>query len=436
MARLLVIAYYFPPLNTVGSLRPHAWAKFWTRAGHEVSVVTAAKSPRDGSLDLRLDPGVARACHIVEVPYRSVRSLRREIPPGKVGDRVLRPPTAGSRARSALRRGLRIVGIDPLSPHAWVGGAVAAARSLYQQRPFDAVVSTFGPSACHRIASRLRKELPVFWAADYRDLWSENHRYAAAWPFSRIERAIESAVVGRADLITTVTAPWRALLERRFGKPALTVVNGFDREDLLGLEPAPFFPGDGKLRLVYTGTYFQEHQSPEPLFEALASLRSRDQAAGGRFEVLFFGSRGRDLKELVDKYGLAGQVRDMGFLMRQDALRVQRDADLLIYLDWLDVQNPGVVAAKVFEYAFAGVPILCLGPGPDTSAARFIAESGTGVAVGMSVDAVSVILERLCRGEPPPYTPRQDVLLGVTREHLSNSLLAEILRRLPPARST
>lgn len=434
MARLLIVAYYFPPLNTIASLRPASWAKYWARAGHEIGVLTAQKSARDGSLDLALDPAAARAARIVEVPYLSVRSLGGGRPAGRADARTPGAVPAGGRVRGLVKALSRFTGINPLSPHAWVWNGVAAAQELYREWPYDAVVSTFGPPACHIIATLLKRRLPVFWAADYRDLWNDSSLLTGAWPFSRIERGIEDHVVGRADLITTVSDPWRLILARRFGDRVVTIENGFDREDLLGLDPKPFFPEDGKIRLVYTGTFYPERQSPEPLFRALALLRSRGLPVDERVEALFYGVKAGALEKLAVKHGVQRSVQARGYVDRRSVLRIQRDADLLIFLDWLDDGFPGMMTGKLYEYLYAGVPVLCVGGGGNTDAARFIGESGMGFVPGASVETIADTLAMLLRGEPISCAARPETLARCTRERFAGLLLDEITKRLPERR--
>ena len=45
--KILIITHYFPPLNSIASLRPYSWAKYWTKVGHDVTVLTTKKFPSD-----------------------------------------------------------------------------------------------------------------------------------------------------------------------------------------------------------------------------------------------------------------------------------------------------------------------------------------------------------------------------------------------------
>ncbi|MFM8917928.1 MAG: hypothetical protein ACKOGP_09325, partial [Bacteroidota bacterium] len=41
--RILIISTFFPPQNSIASHRPYSWAKYWSKAGHEVVVLTTPK---------------------------------------------------------------------------------------------------------------------------------------------------------------------------------------------------------------------------------------------------------------------------------------------------------------------------------------------------------------------------------------------------------
>ena len=52
--RILIISYYFAPQNVIGAVRPTKLAKYLTRMGHEVTVISG------GGLDGKTDPTLER----------------------------------------------------------------------------------------------------------------------------------------------------------------------------------------------------------------------------------------------------------------------------------------------------------------------------------------------------------------------------------------
>ena len=52
--QILIVTHYFPPENTIASLRPYSWAKYWTRSGHQVTVLTTQEPIAEQNLSLPL----------------------------------------------------------------------------------------------------------------------------------------------------------------------------------------------------------------------------------------------------------------------------------------------------------------------------------------------------------------------------------------------
>ena len=45
--KILIISAFFPPQNSIGGQRPYSFAKYWSRMGHSVDVLTTAKDEID-----------------------------------------------------------------------------------------------------------------------------------------------------------------------------------------------------------------------------------------------------------------------------------------------------------------------------------------------------------------------------------------------------
>ena len=48
--KIVFIAHYFPPLNSSGARRINAFAKYLSKQGHKIIVITTRKTLRDGLL--------------------------------------------------------------------------------------------------------------------------------------------------------------------------------------------------------------------------------------------------------------------------------------------------------------------------------------------------------------------------------------------------
>jgi glycosyltransferase involved in cell wall biosynthesis len=433
--KILIISCYFPPLNVIGGMRVYFWAKYWSKMGHEICVVTIKNDLVDSPLNLPIDADVQSSVRIekVPLPHRvfDIYSKKQNRSSNKTTtDKPKKPPTIFGKLIKKIKRAVnKYSGIDIYSPHLWAIPAVKRSLEIYEQWPFDIIVSTFGPPATHLTASMLKRKLNVFWVADYRDLWYGNYYYSGKWPFSFIEKCIESFVVKKADFFTTVSSLFSEQLIARFGNRVATFENGFDTESLEKIPAERAFPDDGKVRLVYIGQLYREKQSPERLFEAIGILKNRGISVEQRIEILFYGHPDAFVTDMITKYNLDAVVKVPGFIPREKTLQVQRDADMLIFIDWQNLKDMGMIPGKFFEYMHSGTPILNISSAPNSVPSKLIETTGVGITVANAPEPLADIMEEVIQGKKVPYNPAKDVLARYTRKYLSEKMLEEIIEQ-------
>ena len=428
--KILIVSFSFPPLNSSGAMRPYSWAKYWSKLGHDICVLTGKKESFLHPLNLSIDPQQMQFFRIEEVSFwpftKSKSNKKRHYIPGN----LYTPPPVVMKVKEVYSILQKFIGSTLDYHHLWILPAIRRALSIYREWPFTIIVSSYGPPACHIIGGILKRKLGIFWVADYRDLWYGNHLYSLKWPFSHVEKNIEHFFVKEADLITTVSNPLKEKLIERFGNNVITIENGFDVEELNKIGKQNVFPQDGKVRLIYTGTIYPEKRDPSPLFEAVKFLKKQGLSIEEKLEIIFYGVNLGNLHALIKKYDLHNIVKTPGFVDRETVLQIQRSADALIFLEWEDPSIDGILTGKLFEYMYSGSPILGIGVSTRTAAGKLIEEAGIGLAVGKSIEKIAYILEKLINGEKLNYSPSQEVLNRYTRERLAKRMLEEILKHL------
>jgi len=131
------------------------------------------------------------------------------------------------------------------------------------------------------------------------------------------------------------------------------------------------------ITIVYTGTIYQGKQDTTKLFVALRELI--DEGLGeSDIRVEFYGDELVWLRGEIEQYGLLNTVSQCGRVSHEEALQIQREADILLLLKWEDLQEDGVYTRKVFEYLGARRPILATG-GHDDVVTELLLETGAGV---------------------------------------------------------
>jgi glycosyltransferase involved in cell wall biosynthesis len=368
---LLLVAHLAPPATMSAARRVAGLTRHLSRLGHRVTVLTSIVSgsgPVDGAWrtirvrDLMVSRLNWRAGSFaalqgeVQSDYAAPSALATHIPPD-----------------------LQLVGWLPF----------ALPRALRLVGSVDCVITTAPPHSGHLVGLALRQR-GVPWVADFRDGWNFG---PARPPFSpaaaAADRALERAVVRRADTVVAVTRPIADDLAARFGVPTTTVTNGFDPDERP--DEAWTVPLDARRHsLVHTGTLAYGGRSAQPLLAAVRSLATREAA---RLEIVFAGPTSAEERAALADPALP--VRSVGSLPRGRALALQRAADSLLVITGDD--QPSVSTGKLYEYLAAHRPILVLGDGSE--AARIVRETGAGLVSPAAdpariADALRELVER------------------------------------------
>lgn len=265
---------------------------------------------------------------------------------------------------------------------------------------WDAVVTTGGPYSVHIVGYSLkRRGITDRWGLDWRDLWTDNHIYPGLPVVRWLERYVERIFHQKADVITTVSEPLASVLRAKVGDKVEVIYNGFDPEDYENLPRERIFPQDGVFRIVYTGTIYPGKQDPKPLFAAIRMLAAEGRVNPDELQVVLAG-RNADVTATARREGVADYVKYAGFVPRQNALRMQRDADALLFIEFNAPGVKGILTGKLFEYLFAGPPVIAVGICENSIAGQVIEETGRGFTYGEDAEALANGLEHiLCSGD-------------------------------------
>lgn len=423
--RILIVAHDFPPLNSSASRRPYSWARTWTDMGHDVHVLTTAKYAHDQLTDVSQDMS---GFTVHAVPY-----LPWVQPMGSMKSATSRATDRGRFGHSTiydivrhLTRRLRL-GLGMFTEKTTLAyfSMVRAGKKLLRENDFDLIVSTSGPDMCPMVGAALARWADVKWLSDYRDLWFDEfavNRYACTtWFVNRLQ----SALIRRADMVSTVSVGLAEYLERIAPGRVLVCYNGYLGEAAGRTHPAR---NASELRVVYTGTCYPEKRDPARFFAGLVILARRSPLLAARIKVEFYGPTEAWVLAQVHRQNLGSQVTFQGSVSYAESLAAQGAADLLLFIDWMDDRADGVLTGKLFEYLASGRAILCIGSRENTEAARMIGECNAGqVAVGAEhvADSLASILLR-----PSSVIPNAARIHSFSRYAQADQLLATVAARL------
>jgi glycosyltransferase involved in cell wall biosynthesis len=401
---ILLVAQFAPPAGFSASRRIAGITKYLARLGHRVTVLTSLASGR-GEIE-----GAARGVRTRDLLASGMNWRRGHFESIRGGDEAyIEEP---SRLASVVVPDLPLV--------SWLPFVVPRALELARRERFDCVLTSSPPESVHLVGMALRRR-GVPWIADLRDGWTFEGTHPD-WPLAwqrRLDTALEAAVARRADLVTAVTEPIADDLRLRLGVDAVTLTNGFDPDERAVATRTEVGLDSGRFSLVYTGRLAFARSTPQPLLDAVRTLKDTRPDVAARLEVVLAGPLSAGELEQIGAPDLREHVRSLGNLERESAIALQRAADGLLLV--LPPARPRSVAtAKLYEYLAAQRPIVVLGD--NNTAADIVRETRSGIVTSAHDPvAIAASLARLVDGE---------VSLPVDRPEIERYSYARIARRL------
>lgn len=400
--RLLMLAYFFPPLGGAGVQRSLKFARYLPGEGWDPTVVTV-RSQDYWMADATLAAEIGPAIEVIRTASLTGLTLLRRLAPRQSGRSGA--PRGSTRTIGRLRALSGWV-LVPDSYVGWTPYARRAALDAHRRQPFDAIYTTSSPDSAHLAGRALARRLRVPWVADFRDPWIRRLSYRPPTPWHDAwQRRLERAVLAEAALITVTAEETRRDYLERY--PALppekiqVVTNGFDEVDFTGLESER--PAGERLQILHAGQLNPERPA-RPLLLALRGLIDRDPPARDRLRVRFVGAcYGRDVAD-ARALGLADVVVFEPGCPHREVITQMLRSHVLLLMEKDDERGGLILPGKIFEYLRARRPIL--GLLPHGAAWRLIEESHAGRCcrtedVAGASRLLGEFLAEFARGGPP-----------------------------------
>ena len=452
MKRVLVLAYFFPPLGGGGCQRTLKLVRYLEPLGWSSSVITT-KDEDYWILDPSLLEEVPNSTEVTRVGGLTSLRLLRLLGRGGRGASTIQEKQ-GTRDRAAFRS-LRTLQSWVLVPDGYLPWARAAERAALRRLAsggIDAVWTTSSPESAHLAGLAVKRRHPrIPWVADFRDPWVGRVTYAppTPWHAARHE-ALERAVVSEADRVTVVSEPMADLYRARYRDlPAErfeVLENGVDSDDWKRADAlaarAPSSGGEsvagdaGKFVVLHAGQ-LAHRPSARTLLDAARRVVEADPAARGELRLRFLGGNEELAASDWTRRGLTGIVEIAPSKPHLEAMAAMRRAQLLVLLGHGGDADGLLYTGKIYEYLTSGRPVIGLvDSGP---AASLLSRVEAGPVLG-STDAdgaAAAISERLAAwrrngrtgGPPSPPPPPPSLAASWERRNLARRA-AQILENL------
>jgi len=397
--RLLAISWEMPPLSGPRAVQVSRLLNHLTPLGWESTVVCfgprSNRYNQDHGLAARLRPhdGVT----LVPVPSLEERNMFR-----------------------ALWRVCPPIKLLPDEKWVWIGRASRVAQRLAAASRFDRLVTFAQPWSDHLIGLRVQRSTRLPWLAHFSDPWSDSpHVHAHEWQ-RRLWRRMEEKVVRNADSLVFVNERLADFVMKKYPaawrRKAHVVPHGFDCRDRVAPSTPPL--DDPRLRLVYTGRFYEGFRTPEPLLHAIAALERRYQPAS-TLHVTFVGTPVAAHQQLARRLSLSGRVEFVGRMPFEESARLAAGADVLLVIDAPNEENV-FLPSKLVEYLPLNKPILGLTP-PKGASADLIRTLGYPVVAPDDMSAIESALESL-------IAAKREQRLGATACHADVAAAYDIRR--------
>ena len=352
--RVLVVAYYFPPMAYSGVQRVLKFVKYLPRHGWRPTVLTidpAGYFQFDESLESELDG--------LEIDVHRVASAD----PTRLFGRKQTVQMPGEKRRRLTSLASQTLFI-PDNKIGWKRSAVKKGLEILGGEQYHAILSSAPPYTAHLIGMELSKKADVPLVTDFRDDWVGNprHFYLTSW-HRRRHQALESAVVASSSAVTVINRRIHDnIIMRNLGPEGYLKVSmipqGYDPDDFSKTHSGP---DPDKFRITYTGIFY-DVQTPEYFLQALSLLLKRRPQARQSIVAEFVGHLPKKELQRVSDLGLDEIVDYRGYLQHRESVERLQSADVL----WMTVGkrkgNETISTGKLFEYIGSRKPILGLVP--------------------------------------------------------------------------
>jgi glycosyltransferase involved in cell wall biosynthesis len=372
--KVLIIAYYFPPLGGAGVQRALKFVKYLPEFGWEPVVLTVKKIsyPAWDETILQEIPSGAKIWRSGSLdPQRLVYLFSKfnSLKPGK------QKSGSGSLPADWLRF-LKWFSI-PDSKIGWFPLALWKGLRLVRKENIDLIFSTSPPVTAHLVGywvSKLSKKPLVM---DFRDPWDLVAQDYPSTLHKRVSQALKRRILDSSKGFTAVNRQIAdELLQESPGLKSEIISNGFDSADFEGLNPKV----SDKFEIVYLGT-FNRLNDPNPFLRAFSELIQTNETFAQKASFAKVGLvLDWDWSALLKQYNLHNNVVSIDYLPHRESLEYLLRAKVLLLATGGKTDSPLLSTSKIFEYLAARKPILAI-VSENGAAAQLLRENDIGVIV-------------------------------------------------------
>jgi len=423
MFKVLVIAYYFPPMGLSGVQRTLKFVKYLKEFNWEPTVITSGDVgyfAHDNSLTNELN---SLNINVIRIGGKEPNAILSKFGTIKLPSEFIR------RILNKISQTIFI----PDNKVSWSKKVYKKVEEILAEENFDAIFITCPPFSAFSYVSRIRKksDIPIF--VDYRDLWYES--YFSFYPSSihkYLSKKEEYNSLKAVDRILVTNRKIKEKLLKDFPflsfDDVVILPHGFDPQDFERIPAVP--KPKNKLVLMYSGI-FMAYNTPKYFLKAFKQISVERPDIAAEIELHFVGYLGKENKKLIRKLNLREFVKDYGYVDHDDSISKIKSADVLWFMVDRLKNIDAILPGKIYEYIGAQKPIIaCV---PEGAAKMAVEEYGAGFIcepdnISEIKKTILTVYELYKKNELPK--PDESILQKYRRDYLTEMLSKQFQQKL------
>lgn len=344
MIKILLIAYYYPPLSTAATYRALNMVKYFKEDGFYVDVLSVDNIDYH-SHDHHLI-SESKADNIFRAPSYEPLALSRKIRKNKIG--TSKKAIVLSETKKKIINSFFPIDNKIL----WFIPAYNMGLKLIQHNHYDMIVATIGPYTSALIAYYLSKRSNIPYIIDYRDHWTLNtYHFHYNYLNTLLSKYLEKKIIQHSSFITCVSEYMSKELQHFYkeknNKSILVSYNGFNEDDFANEVILRDKDQEEYCYIRYFGT-FNANRKVDYFIQAVRELIAENYQFN-KIKIEFYGVFTNDQIKLFSDPSLTNIVSVFNSIRHKEAIKLMCDSDVLLLFISTD-DGQGVLTSKIFEY--------------------------------------------------------------------------------------
>lgn len=419
MKKIIIISYYFPPANFVGSDRIDAWAKNLFSHGIKPIIIT-----RNWNLNQKniVDPIKNNEFkHIINNDYEIYQL------PVK---RSIRDKLSKYSSLKLIQKAFTFIDLIKCNfvlSNSWNNKSFfgQAKKLIESDSEITSVIISGRPFQNFMVGARLKKKFNIQWIPDYRDDWTTRPSNYPNTMFQKLiyafDRQSEIRWTKNADFFISVSNYLVQSISEFINTEGYRIMNGFSIKKKSNEE---IVSNSNEFIISYIGTLYDY----QPIEETIEAFNQVIEESKIKLVIRFIGidtdsKQKKRVNSLIQKHQDSYQLIDR--IPKKDLNSYLTSSDYFFLTSYGELQ--GCLPVKIFDYLKYQKPIL-LYPSDNGIIRDFIEETGSGFALTTKNQVVKTLLDAIKKKQRGRLTKLQNDTNNF--EHYTREFQTRVLAKL------